>query len=154
MRSPPIRVVIPCTWPDLWSDIRTRPPGGDCFLWPFSVRGAAEHSLAAPPGRFATALALSPSTSTFSSYQYSCVPPDPAGLPVTYDAICWTPGIDVPDGARPATPRGRTCVRTKRPVARKFEHYGGPDRGPAPAVARTSAIAIRRSLTMRLTFLA
>ena len=58
-----------------------------------------------------------------------------------------------PDGARPATPNGRPGSRAGRPVARQSERYGCPDRGPtAGSGVRTSAVALLRSLTMRLTF--
>ena len=57
-----------------------------------------------------------------------------------------------PDGARPATPNGRPGSRMGRPVARQSERYGCPDRGPtAGSSVRTSAVALLRSLTMRLT---
>ena len=58
-----------------------------------------------------------------------------------------------PDGARPATPNGRPGSRAGRPDARQSERYGCPDRGPtAGSGVRTSAVALLRSLTMRLTF--
>ena len=47
---------------------------------------------------------------------------------------------------------GRPGSRMGRPVARQSERYGCPDRGPtAGSGVRTSAVALLRSLKMRLT---